>query len=395
MKTIDMDDFLKGGSGKPPRPPHGPRGGRFEFQPRKLLAVLTLFVALLVLASAVRGQLGVMNISHDQVAVKVNYLTGSRQVITTPGFKIYVPFLEQVFPLDRTPQKFLMEGNRAQGDNHVPFLTVRASDGSNFWFESLEIQYAIVPGMADKVLEDSGPAEEFKREWVRGFARSVLRDEFGKYSAVEVADPSTYQAARIESTKRLNDLLNPHGIDVIDVITPKPRFDVEYEQAIEDRKVADQDVERLREEEKRLINERERRLSGVEKEKSIQMEALLGELARKRLGAEREQIQIQLAADEYAVKRRAEGTAERDQKVLTSAGLREKYTREAEGLRARAEALEKRGAVVVREALIERLRDIRFTLIPYSRDPEPRRLEHVDARPAQVRLELPAREGGF
>ena len=30
--------------------------------------------------------------------------------------------------------------------------------------------------------------------------------------------------------------------------------------------------------------------------------------------------------------------------------------------------------------LIEKLRRVRFTLIPYSKDPSPKRLEHVDAR---------------
>ena len=39
-------------------------------------------------------------------------------------------------------------------------------------------------------------------------------------------------------------------------------------------------------------------------------------------------------------------------------------------------ALEQRGEVVVREALVEKLLGVRFTLVPYSRDPAPERLEH-------------------
>lgn len=393
MKTIDMDEFLGGESGGGGRPPRGPRrtarggGGRFEPKLKHLLGLVVGLATLVLVILALSGRLGVMNLSHSEVAVRVNYLTGSREVITTPGYKVYIPFVEEVFPLDRTPQKFLMEGKSVVSDNHVPFLTVRASDGSNFWFESLEIQYAIIPVMADKVLEDSGPDAGFKLEWIRGYARSVLRDEFGKYSAVEVADPSSYQAARIESTKRLNELLAPHGIEVIDVITPKPRFDAEYEQAIEDRKVANQEVERLREEENRLRNERERRLSGVEKDKSIQMEELLGELQRQKLDADRQRIQVELSAKEYEVERLFSGSAEREQKVLEAGGLREKYTLEADGIRARAAALEKRGEVVVREAIIQKLAEITFTLVPYSRDPVPKRLEHVDAR-GNVHAEL-------
>ena len=61
-------------------------------------------------------------------------------------------------------------------------------------------------------------------------------------------------------------------------------------------------------------------------------------------------------------------------------GLEAKYTREAEGIESQALALAERGEVVVREAIIEKLLGVQFTLIPYSRDAEPKRLEHIDAR---------------
>ncbi|MEL7341960.1 MAG: PAS domain-containing protein, partial [Bacteroidota bacterium] len=45
-----------------------------------------------------------------------------------------------------------------------------------------------------------------------------------------------------------------------------------------------------------------------------------------------------------------------------------------------AEALAERGEVVVREALVEKLMGVKFTLVPYSRDPAPERLEHSGDR---------------
>jgi membrane protease subunit HflC len=328
---------------------------------------------------ALTGRLGLKSITHEEVAVKVSYLTGTRTVITTPGFQIYMPLVQEIFTFDRTPQKFLMEGDSTVEYNHVPYLTVRAKDGSNFWFESLEITYALIPSSAALLLEDSGPGSGFMHEWIRTYARSVLRDEFGKYSATEVADPSSYQAARIECTARLNELLQPHGIEVIDVITPKPRFDPDYETAIDERKVAEQDVKRLKEEEHRLLNERERRIAGVDKEKSVQEQSLMGELTQKLKEAERRLIEVKGGADAYDTQRRLEAEALRSERLAQAEGLRNKYEKEAEGLRARAEALEKRGEVVVREALIEKLASIQFTLIPYSRDPQPKRLEHLNA----------------
>ncbi|HIG86978.1 MAG TPA: hypothetical protein EYQ25_08045 [Planctomycetes bacterium] len=390
MQTIDDD------------PPSG--GKTFELHPggptltingpRLVLAIGVGLVVIILVMLGSMGKLGVTNITAEQVAVKINYITGNRTVITNPGYQIYIPFIEDVFKLDRTPQKFLMAGDRALGTNHVPFLTVRAKDGSNFSFDDLEIQYSILPGSAGTLLDDSGPGDGFKREWIRAFARSVLRDEFGKYSAVEVADPTIYQAARIASEERLSLMLEEHGLQLIQVICPKPRFDPAYEQAIEDRKEADQEVEKLREEEKRLVNERARLLAGATKEKEIEWESLQGSLTKELLNAEQTQIKIQKDADAYVVSREFDAKAMNAQLVQSARGMTAKYTKEAEGILAQATALEERGEVVVRAALIEKLKNITFTLVPYSRDPEPKRLEHTDLREASATSLSAGRAGG-
>lgn len=387
MKTIDMDDVQPpgegGGHGRGPRRPRPSGLGKPGSMKVLILGGAVAFALFIVAVLGVTGNLGFVDVDDGEVAVKLNYMNGEREVITTPGIKLYIPFVQAVFKLDKTPQKYLMEGTRMQGDNHAPFLKVRASDGSNFWFESLEMQYVVVPSKAAEILDDSGLGEGFKRDWIRAYARSVLRDEFGRFSAVEVADPSSYQAARVRSQERLNEYLEPHGIQILQIITPKPRFDPAYEKAIEDRKVADQDVERLKELEKQLIQERAQYLAQVEKEKEIEWQVLQGELVKERKESERESIFIKKGADRYKVQREAEGKAERDRDVAQAEGLTAKYTKEAEGIRVRAEALEKKGSVVVREALIEKLASIRFTLVPYNRDPSPKRLEHMNGTALQ------------
>ncbi|MCB9914123.1 MAG: hypothetical protein H6828_03110 [Planctomycetes bacterium] len=401
MKTIDMEDVNPsdedgGGRARRPRPTFGGGGGKRKDSTLKALVGLVLIGLVLVFGAGagLSGNLGFVDVDDSEVAVKLNYVTGEREVINTPGIKLYIPFLQAIFKLDKTPQKYLMEGRELRGDNHAPFLTVRASDGSNFWFESLEIQYVVLPSAAAEIIDDSGLGDGFKRDWIRAYARSVLRDEFGRFSAVEVADPSSYQAARERSQQRINQYLQPHGLQVIQIITPKPRFDPQYEKAIEDRKVADQDVERLRELEKQLIQERAQHLAQVEKEKEIERQELQGELVKERKEAEKEAIFVKKGADRYKVQREAEGQAERDRHVAEAEGLTAKYTKEAEGIRARAEALEKKGSVVVREALIAKLASIRFTLVPYNRDPSPKRLEHLNAANDEQRDSAAALQGG-
>ena len=198
----------------------------------------------------------------------------------------------------------------------------------------------------------------------------------------------------MKSTDRLNEYLNPHGIQILQIITPKPRFDKRYEEAIETRKVADQDVERLKAKEEQLLQEREQQLALVSKEKEIEWQSLQGDLVKAVKEAERESIQIKKGADRFKITREAQGQQELDRHTAEAAGMVAKYTKEAEGIRARTEALEKKGRVVVREALIKKLATIRFILVPYSRDPEPKRLEHSDGSPNARRGALESNGGG-
>lgn len=362
-----------------PKPGRRPGSGA-ELSPearRKILGalvplLLVLTIALLVLT----GRMGVRNIAPDQFAVKVNYLTGSRTAIVSPGYQFYAPLMHELYVLDKRPQNFVMAGNDFENFNLVPALTVRANDGSNFRFERLDIQYQVEPSSAVELLEKAGPGDGYKLEWVKTYARSILRDEFGRYSAEEIADPGTLQAAFASASGRLSEALAPYGLRVLAIPQQKPVFDEEYETAIEDRKVTDQDVERLVAMQDQLEREREQRLAAVERKKSIEMESLRGELDKERLEAERAATQTRKAADAFKIAQNAEGEAQKQQFLETARGLEQKYTKEAEGVTAQAEALASRGEVVVREALIEKLRGIRFTLVPYSRDPAPQRLEH-------------------
>lgn len=376
-----------------PAPSHWPpmpgRGGRSNFpKPSPAvqvggMIVVAAVVALLVLAS--RGGLGMMQVEANELAVRVNYLTGEESVITQPGYQFYFPFVQGIYTLDRTTQEYVMSGtgrDSSEGANRASRLTVRANDGSNFWFHEMRIQYELIPDQADRVLSDSGPYDAFKQEWIKANARSILRDEFGRYSAVEVANPTVYKQAPEAARQRLNALLEPHGIRVVRIVTPNPKFDERYERAIEDRKEADQEVEELKAKAEQLAQVREQRLAGVRKEKEVELQTLEGELSKEFLAAERDAIRIKRGADAFSATRIAEGQAELAQLTAEAQGLTEKYTKEAEGITSRAKALGQRGEVVVREALVEKLLGVKFTFVPYSRDPAPERLEHSGSREA-------------
>lgn len=358
--------------------------------PVKIAAGLLVVVILVLGTLGLTGKLGLTRVEANEVAVRVNYLTGTETVVITPGYQFYVPFLMDIYKFDGTTQEYVMAGNSYRKTNIAPYLTVRANDGSNFWFDELKIQYELIPGAADTLLTDSGLGDTYKQEWIKAYARSVLRDEFGRYSAVDAADPTTYKAAPEEARRLMNEILEPHGITVVRIITPNPQFDDRYEAAIEQRKEADQEVEELRARVEQLVQEREQRLAAVRKEKEVEMQELRGTLAKDLLAAEQAAIRVTKAADAFSTERTAEGRAVEARLTAEAQGLTAKYTKEAEGIESRAKALEQRGEVVVREALVEKLLGVQFTLVPYSRDPAPTRLEH-DGTTARF---VPVESGG-
>jgi len=334
-----------------------------------LLYVPTGLLTLYAMLVASTGELGITDVKATQVCVRMDHLRRTVEVVDRPGYQLFLPLFQEIHLLDKRPIAFTMTGDMRRGANEVPFLTVRSQDGSNFWFESVEIQYRMLPEQAELVLRDSGTGEAYKRKWMQSMARSVLRDEFGRYRAEQIADPTTYEEARERSVQRLNQLLDGHGLQVVQLVTPKPRFETEYEQAIDQRKVAEQEVERLAQEEQQLEHEREQALAAVRKQMDIDREKALGQMRVKLLEARNEDISERADAEAYAESRRSEALAMREERRAHAETTRVIQENASAALAARVAALDEGGDAYVRETLVEALGGVEFVLAPYRLEP--------------------------
>ena len=382
----------------PPGKRHGGRGTAKGFTPPRGMVplIIMLMLVVFVVYVFVSGKGGIVDIADTEIAVLVNYVTGEETIITTPGVTIFMPWANEAFILDKAPNEFVMRGKQDIDFNHVRELSIRASDGSSFRFDEMVIQYQLIPSAAAVVLQDSGAGDAFKRNWVRAYARSVLRDEFGRYSSDEIADPSNYSTATASSKIELNRLLAPHGIEIIQIITPKPSFDVAVEKAIEDRKNANQEVERLQIEQTKLTQERIRKLAEMERTKAAEFEQVLGTLTADKIIADKNQVKVEKTADAYMIAQVNAGKALEGEKLQKARALEVSARKEAEGLRARVEALEARGEILVRERLAEKLATVNFRVVPYRRDPTPVRIEHIGStHPDLVPVGTSTRTGGI
>ncbi len=338
-----------------------------NFRKLNVTAILVAAVVLIVLGELLLGQGGFVEVEPGEVAVIYNN-TGlsifgdDKRTITEQGARTFIPGIQSVMILERKPQVFVMSNeamtearsfrDRLGVSNR---LTVRANDGSNFHFDRLEIHYQVKPELAADVIRTSGPGDAYREHLILTFAREILRDEFGRYSFLEVADPGRYGAATTEAKRRLNDTLLPYGVEVTQIVTPKPSFDSTVEQAIESRQNAEQEVEVQEERRNKLEQEKGRVIQRIAQSKNVEYQTLVAELEANRKAAENRLISIKREADKYFIERKASGEAYRQEKILRAKANEIAYRKEAEGLVAKITAVGAAGPDVLNRVIAEKV----------------------------------------
>lgn len=388
MKIIDA---IKRKLSKKPRAPEEESGStekkRLPPWRKAIRALLPISAALILLGTFVFGDGFAVEVEPGEVAVIYNMsgigLFGEdAEVSKDQGLQLIWPYFQLLEKIDLRPQIFVMEGAEDVNDNHVKRLTVRANDGSNFYFEKVEIHYQVIPASAADVIRQNGPGDGFKRHALKVHTREIMRNEFGRYSFLDIADPRTYGEATTRAKLALNERLNPLGIEVTNIPPPKPSFDARVEQAIEERQNAEQEVEVQEEKRNKLLQEKGRRVQQVAQMKNAEYQTLIAELEARKQQANNALIAVKREADKYFIERSANGSAERDEKVTRAKANEVAYQKSAEGLVAEIQAVGAAGPDVLN-------REIALRVFP--------QLEKIKAVPythAQTPIDIRYLEGG-
>jgi hypothetical protein len=333
------------------------------------------FVGIVVLYIIFTGQSGFIYIEPTEIGVKINRITGSFEVLESSGNHVFLPIVEQVFILDSSPQKFVMSGEHDLNSNHVKKLTVRAKDGSNFYFGEVEMQYQIMPSKAEFIIRDSGIGDSYKRKWLKPISRMVLRNEFGRYSSEEIANPTKYGSAVLKSKEELNLMLNKHGLRIIDISTPKPHFDPIYEKTIETRINADQEVSKQKVKREKLLAEKKYRVDKIKNDKEIEYRQIEGELKRKLIDVNKQFIMVRKEAETYKIQQIGAGEAKQSELETMAKARTEQFKMDAQALSSQIKAMEEQGDAVVYKILATKYQNMKIHLQPYSTDANPQKVQ--------------------
>jgi len=119
--------------------------------------------------------------------------------------------------------------------------------------------------MAPDILEKVGKNNsELEEKIIRTVGRSIARDLFGELKTEDfyVAEKRTEKAGKAK--EMLNQALNGYGIIVESILPKDYRFNQAYQNAIEEKKIADQLAERYKSETKATFEEYRQKMQGAQ-----------------------------------------------------------------------------------------------------------------------------------
>jgi SPFH domain/Band 7 family protein len=334
-----------------------------------------LWLAAGALVVVVLGARSCTTVEAGQVAVRINNVTGGTEVITQPGLIMRLPFgIHDTFIMDVTPQTFHLRGQDNKTALEVRELDVRAADGSSFAFNDTTLLFRAIPAHADETLRDSGTGHAYY-EWMLPYARSILRDEFGRESTISVSNPTSFAQAEDRAKKRLNTLLGLHGIEVTSIVTPRPRFSKEYEDLIESRNQTENQLAVIDSELSRAKTERDRKLAEVERDQNKIVQTKRAELENTLATAVTAQTQTHREVDTYKIEKVASGQASRSANKGKADELKGQLDAQYASRRAEIDAFKNQPVERVMQRLGERLKGVTIEIQPFRNDGSPTRVQ--------------------
>jgi len=316
-----------------------------------------------------------VTVEPGHVAVRVNNLTGSIETITQPGLILKLPFgIHSVHIVDASPQTFHMHGQTNTDLLNVKELTVRASDGSNFIFNDTTILFKVVSDAGARVISDAGPEHAY-RMWMSPYARSILRDEFGRESTISVSNPTTFGQATERARTRINELLTKHGLEITSIVTPRPRFSDEYENLIEARNQTDNELSVIGSNLARAATDRTRRLAEVDRDQNKIMQEKRAGLEAALATAVATQTQTHREVDPYKIEKVASGQAALSAARQTALERKGQLDAQFTSRRAEIDAFRVQPVERVMERLGQRLQGVTIHIEPWANDSVPSRLQ--------------------
>ena len=312
---------------------------------KKLISTKMMFfvivpIMLLVLLIIGGRRLSWKVIQGDEVAVIIHNITGKITTIDHAGAIIYLPFIQDLYILDKGEQAARMTSANisAEYPQGNPVI-LKTRDGGDVSLD-LVIQYRLISKIADKITQNTGPGKAFIEKWIPDYAKTICRYEFGELEIGEFPNAEKRRQKTEDAKKTLDKLLNPHGIVLTTLNFIDYRYYREYAEKIQERRIADKEVEEQKSMGKAAKENQERVVTEETKKLDVAVSRFRGQLYFMEIKAKATAEKIRQEGIAYLIKAKRDGDAEY-----------ERLKKEAEAILAVKEA-EAAGILALRDALV-------------------------------------------
>ena len=346
-----------------------------------------ILVAILIIGGR---RLSWKEIKGDEVAVIINNITGKITTIDHAGAIIYYPFIQDLYILDKSEQSAPMTSANisAEYPQGNPVI-LKTRDGGDVSLD-LIVQYRLISKMADKVVQNTGFGDVYKEKWIRDYAKTICRYEFGELEIGEFPEAEKRRLKTAEATKELDRLLNQHGIMMTAINLIDYRYYREYAEKIQERRIADKEVQEQRSRGKAAKENQERVVTEETKKLDVAVSRFRGQLYNMEIDAKAEATKVKQEGIAYLLKAKFDADASYEKLKKQAEAILAVREAEAAGILALRNALEGEGGRnLVKLEYAKRLREAKIIGTPVLRAAEEIPQLRIREREKQLRaLEL-------
>lgn len=343
---------------------------------KKVISNRTIFFVIvpimLVVLTIVGGRrLSWREIKGDEVAVIINNITGKITTIDHAGAIVYYPFIQNLYILDKSEQSTPMTSANisAEYPQGNPVI-LKTRDGGDVSLD-LIIQYRLISNMADNVVKNTGIGNTYKEKWIRDYAKTICRYEFGELEIGEFPEAEKRRQKTQEASEELDRLLNQHGILMTSLNFIDYRYYREYAEKIQERRIADKEVQEQRSRGKAAKENQERVVTEETKKLDVAISRFRGQLYNMEIDAKAEAAKVKQEGIAYLLKAKFDADAEYERLRKDAEAILAVKEAEAAGILALRDALEGEGGRnLVKLEYAKRLREARIIGTPVLRAAE-------------------------
>jgi regulator of protease activity HflC (stomatin/prohibitin superfamily) len=265
---------------------------------------------------------------HSTHSTEVGVLTRRAALgglLGKPGVQpeVYAPGATYLFPIfltdwhtfDVSLQNLSMVRDVKKGGDrsHEDDLFFKTIDGNDIRVD-VTVAWAVDPKRAPHLLNKVGEStEQVKEKLVRPACRSIVRDVLNSLRSEEFYVSEKRFAKAAEARDRLAAVLEPEGIMVRQVILGEHHFNPEYEKVIRDKKLAEQNSERMRSEARATAEQVKSELQKAKGSVNQTLAAAQGALDTAKLSSDAQLFQNQKQAEALVAEKKAHAQGVRKQ----------------------------------------------------------------------------------